>query len=390
MPAPPVRNSIFSSSICWLPPFEERFAAEGLEKGCCDHPILILGVQEKEGRKETGFLIVCYPIYFILETCLIVTTQITSFGGKLLHEKYDKPRERSRYLPIAPSPAHPDNDKILELDGDPLKYKSYVNIGEIRRCSMDIVQPRKKSFRSQLRPDSYMLLIDSLLERLEDSHPNVAMLRQWQDSYAPSFGVSSHPSPAQHPRLDPAPSTTDGRRHQQPADSRPRSQTSRQNESRDAPVRSPRLPGSQPCSSTDRSPLWSPYWTQNNTFPRRSEYQQPASSPPDERPKWNDTLIRVLKSLRWKGFMDLIKSLPWKNILVAVVVIGGVSGILYGSYLALLWIKGIAVWLWSWIKGFPNWVASEWNKLLNKLFGNAVEKVLSARNTIAEAAMALF
>lgn len=120
--------------VFWLPPREElpdravrRAHGKGaIEEGIYNHPVLVISRPANEHQ----------VIHFHI---------ITSFQGKRLNEIYSKSNEfhasrRSWYLPIYPSPDHPDaNSKktkkrfpTLELAGGAtLRWDSYVNLRHV-------------------------------------------------------------------------------------------------------------------------------------------------------------------------------------------------------------------------------------------------------------------
>jgi hypothetical protein len=115
---------------------------------------------------------------------LIGCTQITSFNNTPLHIKHARSKAvRLQYLPVAPSPRHPDNDRILELDGEPFRSNSYVCIRETRRCNIRILRP---DHGRKLSAESYELLIDvgpKQLPSLDESEPSIP----WQGALAQSW-----------------------------------------------------------------------------------------------------------------------------------------------------------------------------------------------------------
>ncbi|KAK3359624.1 hypothetical protein B0T25DRAFT_628977 [Lasiosphaeria hispida] len=93
----------------WLPRQDELALPTGLDVGCHDHPVVILS--DKAQRNK------------------VVVLTLTSFGGTDLSTKHpDNPARRSSYLPISPSPPHPDNGIILKLKQNArLKKNSYIS-----------------------------------------------------------------------------------------------------------------------------------------------------------------------------------------------------------------------------------------------------------------------
>ncbi|KAF2692214.1 hypothetical protein K458DRAFT_326153, partial [Lentithecium fluviatile CBS 122367] len=127
-------QDVVQGGVFWLPPREElpsravrRAHGKGaIEEGIYNHPVLVISRPAEESQ----------VIHFHI---------ITSFQGKRLHEIYSKSNEfhtsrRSWYLPISPSPDHPDaNSKktrkrfpTLDLaHGATLRWDSYVNLRHV-------------------------------------------------------------------------------------------------------------------------------------------------------------------------------------------------------------------------------------------------------------------
>lgn len=86
---------------------------------------------------------------------ILTNLKVTSFQGKRLHEIYSKDNEfhtsrRSWYLPISPSPTHPDATSkkmqkrfpTLELQqGATLRWDSYVNIRHVYKIEWALLKP---------------------------------------------------------------------------------------------------------------------------------------------------------------------------------------------------------------------------------------------------------
>lgn len=138
--------------VFWLPPREElppravrRAHGKGaIEEGIYNHPVLVVSRPADEPQ-VIHFHIVCHPPPADATAWSLTLWQITSFQGKRLGEIYSKTNEfhasrRSWYLPIHPSPDHPDaNSKktkkrfpTLELAGGAtLRWDSYVNLRHV-------------------------------------------------------------------------------------------------------------------------------------------------------------------------------------------------------------------------------------------------------------------
>ncbi|KAF2013869.1 hypothetical protein BU24DRAFT_494258 [Aaosphaeria arxii CBS 175.79] len=139
-----IEASLVQGRILWLPPQEQLFGKEvkrahgkgPIDEGIYNHPVVVVS------RPKDQDHIVHFQI-------------ITSFQGKDLGQKYDKDTEyhlsrRSWYLPIYPSPDHPDIDSkksrkkypTLELaQGAVLRGNSYVKIRSIYKIDWRLLKP---------------------------------------------------------------------------------------------------------------------------------------------------------------------------------------------------------------------------------------------------------
>ncbi|KAJ4294382.1 hypothetical protein N0V90_008072 [Kalmusia sp. IMI 367209] len=137
-------SDLVPGRVFWLPPKEElppravrRAHGKGaVEEGIYNHPVVVISRPAEEPQS----------IHFHI---------ITSFQGKRLHEIYSKGNEfhasrRSWYLPISPSPVHPDATSkkmqkrfpTLELkDGATLRWDSYVNIRHVYKIDWALLKP---------------------------------------------------------------------------------------------------------------------------------------------------------------------------------------------------------------------------------------------------------
>ncbi|OCL01424.1 hypothetical protein AOQ84DRAFT_254469, partial [Glonium stellatum] len=145
-PFQPVARTVTSEDvvqgrILFLPPFYETpanlvqrvFGKGPIDQGMFDHPVVICSrpVDERDSDDIVHFHI------------------ITSFRGKKLNEIYGKANKfhkerRSYYLPVSPTPPHPDaitkagrkNFPSLRLqDGACLRWDSYVNVHDVYKIS---------------------------------------------------------------------------------------------------------------------------------------------------------------------------------------------------------------------------------------------------------------
>ncbi|KAK7181550.1 hypothetical protein DPSP01_008946 [Paraphaeosphaeria sporulosa] len=130
--------------VFWLPPQEElppravrRAHGKGaVEEGIYNHPIVVVSRPAEEPQ----------VVHFHI---------VTSFQGKRLHEIYSKNNEfhasrRSWYLPISPSPPHPDatskkmQKRFPTLDLQhraTLRWDSYVNIRHVYKIDWTLLRP---------------------------------------------------------------------------------------------------------------------------------------------------------------------------------------------------------------------------------------------------------
>ncbi|KAF2736434.1 hypothetical protein EJ04DRAFT_489940 [Polyplosphaeria fusca] len=141
---PVAEGEVVPGRILWLPSREDlpakavrRAHGKGaVEEGIYNHPIVVIS-RPAEDRHMAHFHL------------------ITSFQGKRLHEIYGKSNEfhtsrRSWYLPIAPTPAHPDatskkaKKRFPTLDlakGAVLRWDSYVNLRHVYKVDISNLGP---------------------------------------------------------------------------------------------------------------------------------------------------------------------------------------------------------------------------------------------------------
>ncbi|KAF2108245.1 hypothetical protein BDV96DRAFT_480042, partial [Lophiotrema nucula] len=163
-------GEIVQGRIFWLPPKEElpdravrRAHGKGaVDEGIYNHPIVVLSspVDEEDS------------VHFHL---------ITSFQGRRLHDVYGKANEfhtsrRSWYLPVSPTPEHPDaNSKkakkrfpTLELYGRAhLRWDSYVNLRHVYRVRWSCL--RQYTNPEALSPVIYRFERESMIRLLSKS-----------------------------------------------------------------------------------------------------------------------------------------------------------------------------------------------------------------------------
>lgn len=146
--------------IMWLPGVESlperavrRAHGKGaVEEGIFNHPVVIVS-RPIDDERSVHFHLVSYQ----LQQARTVTDilQITSLQGKKLDQLYPKSNEfhtsrRSWYLPISPSPDHPDaNSKkakkrfptLALADAATLRWDSYVNIRHVYKIDWALLKP---------------------------------------------------------------------------------------------------------------------------------------------------------------------------------------------------------------------------------------------------------
>jgi hypothetical protein len=163
-----------------------------VEEGIFNHPVVVIS------RPVEEFETVHFHI-------------ITSFGGKKLHEMYGKANDfhqsrRSWYLPISPTPPHPDATSkkakkrfpTLELaDNGLLRWDSYVNMRDVYKVDWSCL-------RHYANPDTpftqdYSFQRESLLrllakgKQLTGYYPSHDQARQKIRSYSPDIQESPVP-----------------------------------------------------------------------------------------------------------------------------------------------------------------------------------------------------
>lgn len=148
--------------IFWLPPKEDlppravrRAHGKGaVEEGIYNHPVVVIS-RPAEEPQSIHFQIVSLASLRPVCNAVLSRSQVTSFQGKRLHEVYSKDNEfhasrRSWYLPISPSPTHPDASSkkmqkrfpTLALQhGATLRWDSYVNIRHVYKIDWALLKP---------------------------------------------------------------------------------------------------------------------------------------------------------------------------------------------------------------------------------------------------------
>ncbi|KAH7632410.1 hypothetical protein B0T09DRAFT_73716 [Sordaria sp. MPI-SDFR-AT-0083] len=145
--------------IMWLPKLNQLSTSSGLPDMCHDHPVIVLSPRPLPNDE-------------------VVILMITSFGGKDLLRRhrhdYERPK-RANYLPIDPSPVHPDDpDKnvVLKLGGGAvLRKNSWVNTATQHRVAISLLRNYdwwKTEKKFVLTPESYKVLTNFVRFRAPD------------------------------------------------------------------------------------------------------------------------------------------------------------------------------------------------------------------------------
>ncbi|KAK3502057.1 hypothetical protein B0T13DRAFT_219448 [Neurospora crassa] len=124
-PTPGQNGSKLAGRIMWLPHADELSSSTGFSEESHNHPVLVLSKKiPADGKVDILFM--------------------TSFGGTDLEtrHRYSNAQLRGIYLPIDPSPPHPDNNIQLKLDhGVPaFKKNSYVNTRDRKKILFSLLR----------------------------------------------------------------------------------------------------------------------------------------------------------------------------------------------------------------------------------------------------------
>ncbi|KAI9767680.1 MAG: hypothetical protein M1840_005552 [Geoglossum simile] len=183
--ARPETLEVHAGRILWLMP-KEGSGAAGVGDGCYDHPVVVLWTDEL--MKEAIVLI------------------ITSFDSHDLEDRHPtNPRVRALYLPIRPSPPHPDLGHLLVLHGDKaLSKKSYVGTDQQHRVRWGMLKPYKKGDERDFKLSKKSLDVLMKYMKFVPPSPRVSQLLE-----TPS-GTSGVPHTRTHPAavLPPPPRRT--------------------------------------------------------------------------------------------------------------------------------------------------------------------------------------
>ncbi|KAF9738781.1 hypothetical protein PMIN01_04064 [Paraphaeosphaeria minitans] len=190
--------------VFWLPPQEElppravrRAHGKGaVEEGIYNHPIVVVSRPAEEPQ----------VVHFHI---------VTSFQGKRLHEMYPKNNEfhasrRSWYLPISPSPPHPDATSkkmqkrfpTLALQHSAtLRWDSYVNIRHVYKIAWPLLKPytnpdtpHAQAFRLDRESCDKMLSKTKLLTNYDPATQHPVQPTHHARHECPASGRPAYPS----------------------------------------------------------------------------------------------------------------------------------------------------------------------------------------------------
>ncbi|KAF2759838.1 hypothetical protein EJ05DRAFT_499029 [Pseudovirgaria hyperparasitica] len=132
--------------IYWLPAptISSAHANSSVPEAGHNHPVIVL---ESSGGLDTILL-------------------LTSFNGQSLSVRHPtRINNRAQYLPIHPSPPHPDTKELLYLSpGPPLRKASYIGLSKRHQVptSALVHYDRKTKAKYRLTPQSWKLLLEKL------------------------------------------------------------------------------------------------------------------------------------------------------------------------------------------------------------------------------------
>jgi hypothetical protein len=151
---------VTQGTVLWLPAKEDlperavrRAHGKGaIEEGIFNHPIVVVSRPRDESHIIHFHLVSGPPI--VQQGAVADRYQITSLQGKRLDQLYNKANEfhasrRSWFLPVAPTPDHPDalskktkkRFPTLQLSDDAtLRWDSYVNIRHVYKIDLSLLR----------------------------------------------------------------------------------------------------------------------------------------------------------------------------------------------------------------------------------------------------------
>ncbi|KAK3947430.1 hypothetical protein QBC32DRAFT_318828 [Pseudoneurospora amorphoporcata] len=194
-PTPGQNGSKLAGRIMWLPHADELSSSTGFQEECHNHPVLVLSKKISPDGK-------------------VDILMMTSFGGQDLERKhrYSKVELRGTFLPIDPSPPHPDNHIQLKLDhGVTLRKNSYVKTEEPRKILFVHLRDydRYTTKIYALTDDSYQIVVEHCGYREPVHSPAVTVPPPEQPVVLPrpervsSYGYGTIPTSQPYPASRP-------------------------------------------------------------------------------------------------------------------------------------------------------------------------------------------
>ncbi|CCC13713.1 hypothetical protein SMACR_08216 [Sordaria macrospora] len=203
-PTPGQNGSKLAGRIMWLPHADELSSSTGFADECHNHPVLVLSKKMGADGK-------------------VDILMMTSFGGQDLEAKhrYSKVQLRGTFLPIDPSPPHPDNNIQLKLDhGVTLRKNSYVKTEEQRKILFSHLRnyERHNNKVYALTKASYQIVVEHCGYREPVHSPAVTITPprqpvarpQPQPERVPSYGYGTIPTSQPYPASRPVQNTQSG------------------------------------------------------------------------------------------------------------------------------------------------------------------------------------
>ena len=152
-------SQVVQGTVLWLPAREDlperavrRAHGKGaIEEGIFNHPVVVVSRPEEDSQ-----IIHFHLVSFFHQSIqdLVLTMQITSLQGRRLEQLYSKSNEfhasrRSWFLPVAPTPSHPDAvskktkkrfPTLILANGATLRWDSYVNIRHVYKIDISLLR----------------------------------------------------------------------------------------------------------------------------------------------------------------------------------------------------------------------------------------------------------
>ncbi|KAK3350432.1 hypothetical protein B0H65DRAFT_419129 [Neurospora tetraspora] len=196
-PTPGHNGSKLAGRIMWLPHANELSSSTGFPEESHNHPVLVLSKKLSADGK-------------------VDILMMTSFGGMDLEtrHRYSRIQLRETFLPIDPSPPHPDNNIQLKLDhGVTLRKNSYVKTEEQRQILFSLLRNYERHTNKiyALTDASYQIVVEHSGYR-EPVHSvtvptRIQPVAQPQPERVSSYGYGTIPTSQPYPASRPAQNT---------------------------------------------------------------------------------------------------------------------------------------------------------------------------------------